>query len=64
MGDHETPYSIGACNKMNCSTVEIRAAVVKSDYMLENPRYLTVPNFGKNLFSGDNQQERLIINNC
>jgi len=48
---------------MNCSTVEIRAAVVKSDYMLENPEYLTVPNFGENLFSGDNQQERLIINN-
>ena len=48
---------------MNCSTVEIRAAVVKSDYMLESPEYLTVPNFGENLFSGDNQQERLIINN-
>jgi hypothetical protein len=47
MSDHETPYPIGVRqlvdNKMNCSTVEIRAAVVKFDYMLENPKYLTVP---------------------
>ena len=57
---------------MNCSTVEDRAAVVKSDYMLENPvnssatmvefffKKKTMPS--KKASRRDNQQERLEIN--
>ena len=46
MGDHETPYPIGASNKVNCSTVGDKRCRSKMWLYAGKPEYLDITHSG------------------